>query len=108
LAMRQGFAKLKESLIAEKGLRATGKKGDEMLLKEAQLRESETEAQKRVRLEEESKELSIDVQLPKNIIDIIKGEAGPTKPELVTKAVLDYLSKEAKGSGKYDLRRFWK
>jgi hypothetical protein len=106
LAMRQGFAKLKESLIAEKGLRATGKKGDEMLLKEAQLRESETEAQKRVRLEEESKELSIDVQLPKNIIDIIKGEAGPTKPELVTKAVLDYLSKEAKGSGKYDLRGF--
>lgn len=104
LAMRQGFAKLKESLIAEKGLRATGKKADEMLLEEAQLRESETEAQKRARLEQEAKDLSIDVRLPKDVIDLIKGDKGPTSPELKTKAILDYLSKQARGSGKYDLR----
>ena len=104
LAMRQGFAKLKESLVAEKGLRATGRRGDEILLEEAQLRESETEAQKRARLEQEAKDLSIDVRLPKDVIDLIKGDKGPTSPELKTKAILDYLSKQARGSGKYDLR----
>jgi hypothetical protein len=89
LAMRQGFAALRDSLVAEKGVRATGRMSDEALTEEQRLKETEAVAQQRSLAETEEDRLSLGQKLPGDVVQAIKDGD--------TKSLIEYLKKQAKG-----------
>jgi hypothetical protein len=63
----------------------------------ARLKESEAAAQRRVRAEEETEELSLKQKLPEDIVQIIKEPVKGGDTGQKTEKVLEYLRKNAKG-----------
>jgi hypothetical protein len=97
LAMRQGFAALRDSLVAEKGVRATGRMSDEALTEEQKLKETEAVAQQRSLAETEEDRLSLGQKLPGDVIELIKKAKNDESKREATKNLIEYLKKQAKG-----------